>query len=479
TLFASDHGQPKQTSENQFELHLIDVNDCSPHFVNSSNFTFDLNENNQDNFLLQTIQVDDPDEHDQITLQLQFDPLHDYKHLFKLNERNQLIVLQNLDYEKQSVYQFAIQAEDKVGHQTSVPVIIHIHDVNDNPVKFPTNSTRFQIEENQASHTFIGQIQAEDEDKNDQIVYSIHPDDLPSIKHLIQLKTTGFLFTKRSFDRETLTQLHFRIVANDSIHTDVLAVRIDILDQNDNKPQLQTQSPYCYIYNLTNSNQTIEIQLEGYDSDEGRNGEIVFSLKNPSSSDIRILPNGLLILDGIFQEYRFDLDLTDQGQLKNFTTTYKDFLVFIVYEEAECRNYSLKSSVEIHPQTYIYLISIILISLASFLVIIFIICCCFYYRQRRERSKSLNNKPTTHLTPSFSSSLNDEAENDTLLLSSPSPQFTAMTTVSTSSTTTTTNDSTRLTTFTDRLSANKSASLSSSSSSTYVKMSRSFEDEIL
>ncbi|CAF4464254.1 unnamed protein product, partial [Adineta steineri] len=104
-------------------------------------------------------------------------------------------------------------------------------------------------------------------------------------------------------------------------------------------------------------------------------------------------------------------------------------------------------------------------------------CGCIYYRQRQIRLKSSNNKPITNLTPSFSSSLNDDAENDTLLISSPSPQFTAMTTISTS--TTTTNDSNRLTTFTDRLSNNKSSSLSSSSSSTYVKMSRSFEDEIL
>jgi hypothetical protein len=89
--------------------------------------------------------------------------------------------------------------------------------------------------------------------------------------------------------------------------------------------------------------------------------------------------------------------------------------------------------------------------------------------------KLLNTKmTTTNLTPSFSSSLNDDAENDTLLISSPSPQFTAMTTVSTS-----TNDSARLTTFTDRNQTNKSSSLSSSSSSTYVKMSRSFEEEML
>ena len=100
TLLAYDHGHPKQSIESLFELHLIDINDCSPIFDNSTNYSFYINENNKPNFPIHTIQVFDPDEHDQIILQLIFDSEQQYKTLFQLNEQNQLIILQSLDYEK-------------------------------------------------------------------------------------------------------------------------------------------------------------------------------------------------------------------------------------------------------------------------------------------------------------------------------------------------------------------------------------------
>ena len=215
---------------------------------------------------------------------------------------------------KQSLYQFSILAEDTIGHKTSIPILIHVNDLNDNPVKFPTNFVQFQLEENQDNHTFIGQIHAEDEDKTDLISYTIHPNDFNQIKHLIELTTNGSLYTKISFDREQIDQCHFRIIANDSLHTDIMSIEIKILDQNDNKPILKSRSPYCVIYNTTNSNQTIEIQLEGYDSDENENGNISFSLMNPSSMDAKLLSNGTLIIQPIFQEYKFDIYLNDQGK---------------------------------------------------------------------------------------------------------------------------------------------------------------------
>lgn len=394
-----------------------------------------------------------------------------------MNEKNQLIILKSLDYEQQSFYEFYIQAEDKVGHKTLAPIYINVTDLNDNPVKFLTNFTQFQLEENQHSHTFIGHIQAEDNDKNDQIIYKIHSDDVNQIIDFIELKSNGSLYTKRSFDREQIDIFEFRIIANDSLHTDIISIEILILDQNDNKPMIISQSPFCFIYNTTNSNQSIRIQLEAYDSDENDNGHVLFSMLNPSSTNIILFSNGTLVVPPLFAEYTFDIYVKDQGKSNALSSVHKKFILLIVSDESECQNYSILSYIQLDQRTFIYFISIILISLACFTLLILIICCFYYFRQRYTRVKSLNNKTTTNLTPSFSSSLNEDAENDTLLLSSPSPQFTAMTTVSIS--TTTTNDSTRLTTFTDRTPTNKSSSLSSSSSATYVKMSHSFEDEIL
>ncbi|CAF2333988.1 unnamed protein product [Rotaria sp. Silwood2] len=476
TLFAYDHGQPKRSIENHFELHLIDVNDCSPIFENLTNYSFYINENNEENFILHTFKIFDSDENDYITLEIKFNNEEQYNNIFQLNEKNQLIILKSLDYEKQSFYEFSILAKDMIGHKTFVTILIYLNDLNDNPVKFLTNFIQYQLEENQNNYTFIDHIQADDKDKNDQIIYNIHSDDFNQIKDYIELKSNGSLYSKKSFDREQINKLEFRIIANDSLHIDLLFVEIFILDQNDNKPMIISQSPFCYIYNTTNSNQYIRLQLEGYDPDENDNGNISFSIINPSSMNIILFSNGTLIVPPLYYEYTFDIYLKDNGKSDVLSSIYKNFILLIASNESECQNYSILSSIKLDQRTFIYFISIILISLACFTIIILIIC-CFYFLQRYTKIKSLNNKTTTDLTPSFSSSLNEDAENDTLLLSSPSPQFTAMTTVSIS--TTTTNDSTRLTTFTDRAQTNKSSSLSSSSSATYVKMSHSFEDEIL
>lgn len=469
TILTFDHGQSKHVIENQYELHLIDINDCLPIFSNTSNYIFYIDENNQENFLLHTFDVTDADEHDQITLKVHSSE----KNLFHLNEQNQLIILKSLDYEKQTFYQFSISAEDSVGHQSYQPVFLYINDLNDNPVRFTTNFTRFQLKENQNNRTFLGHIHAEDADKTDRIFYSIHPDDIDQLNNSLELQSNGSLYTKHTFDREQINEIQFRILANDSFHIDIMFIEIHILDENDHQPILKTPSPFCYISN--SSNQTIEIQFEGYDPDENENGRIIYSLKNPSTNDVILHSNGTLFVQGFEREYHLKLMLTDQSHSNVLSTIYEDFLLLIVSDQSQCGNYSLRSTNELNQQTLIYFLSLLLISLACFTIIILTICCCFYFRQQKQlKIQSLNSKTSNHLTPSFSSSLNDEAEHDTLLISSPSPQFTAMTTISTS-----TNDSTRLTTFIDRNPTNKSSSLSSSSSSTYIKMSRSFEDEML
>ena len=474
TLLASDHGEPKQSLESVFELHLIDVNDCSPTFDPSSNYSWTIDENNQEELILQTIHVSDPDEQDPLTIQLIFDTDSSLANLFKLNEQNQLIVTRSLDYEQQAVYEFAIRAEDALGHRTTMPIVVHLNDLNDNPVTFATNSSLFQVEENQANRTFLGQIHAEDADRHDRITYSIHPDDIEQVDPWIDLNANGSLFTKISFDFEQIDHFEFRVIANDSLHTDSMWVGIVILDQNDHRPTLRHMSPLCFLHNTSNnSTHSIHIQLEGDDPDEGDNGDISFFLTNPSSPNILLLPNGTLTMPGLLGRYRFDVQLEDHGKPKRLSSITKDFHLFIVSHPNECDTYSISSPIQLEQRTLIYLLTMILFCFVAFTIITISLCCCCFCRQRKLSHK---DKTTTNLTPSFSSSLNGEAENDTLLLSSPSPQFTAMTTVSIS--TTTTNDSTRLTTFMDRP-TNKSSSLSSSSSSTYVKMSRSFEDEML
>jgi hypothetical protein len=292
-----------------------------------------------------------------------------------------------------------------------MPVSIHLNDLNDNPVNFLKNFTQFKIQDNQPSGTFLSQIQAEDKDKNDKIIYQIHPDDFDHTQNLIELNSNGRLYTKKRFHREEITKFQFHIIANDSLYTDLLLIEIII----DDKPILKTPSPYCLN---ENRNETIRIELEAYKN-------VSFFIPN-SSEDLILYSNGTLIIKSNLKKYSFDIYLHDENSFSIFEN-------FIILIQSDCRNNQ----------------QIIFICFIGFTILIIIIC--FYFQQQIQK-KNLDKKS------SVSSSLND-----TFIFSSPSPQFTAMTLVSSS---------------THEL-TNKSSSLSNSSSSTYIKMSQSFEDEII
>jgi hypothetical protein len=415
SLTIYDHGKPSHSLINKFDLYLIDINDCFPYFDINTNYLFNINENNKENFILHTIQTFDLDLNDHITLYLKFLNEKD-KNLFKINQQNQLLIIKSLDYEDQSFYNFTLIAEDLVGHRTSIPINIYLNDLNDNPVKFRTNFTQLKLQENQPIGIFFGQIQAEDKDKNDKILYEIHPNDLNSIQSLIELNPNGSLYTKKRFYQKEISKFQFHIIANDSLYTDLILIEILI----DNKSILKIPSPYCLI---GNRNETIRIQLEAYKN-------VSFFIQNVSK-DLTLYPNGTLIIKSNLKKYSFDIYLYDENSFLIFHN-------FILLIQSQCEtNFFIQFNQQI-----------IFIGLICFIIFIMII---WFYFQQQTQNKSLDKK--TNLTSSFSS----------LVFSSSSPQFTPMIIISSSIHEQTT----------------KSSSLSNSSSSTYIKMSHSFEDVLV
>ena len=409
SLILYDHGQPKHSLFNKFNLYLIDINDCFPYFNTQTNYTFNLNENNKENLILETIQVIDLDENDHITLYLQFFNKND-KDIFQINQQNQLIIIKILDYEEQIFYNFTLIAKDSVGHQTSVLIKIYVNDLNDNPVKFTNNFTQLFIEENQSIGTFIGQIQAKDKDKTNQIIYSIYSNN----QNLIELNQNGNLYTKkRLFNQQ---KFQFYIIANDSINIDMILTEIIILK----KSILKTSSPYCVV---ENKNKTIEIQLEN-------SKNLSFYLRN-SSNDLILYPNGTLIIHPNLNKYIFDIYFYNE----NSFSVFKNFIILI---QSNCKY-------EFFIQFNQQFIFICIICLIIFFMII------SFYFQKQISKRNLEKK--FNMTSSFTS-----------IFSPSSLQFTPMTIISSSI---------------KHEQINKSSSLSNSSSSTYIKMSHSFEDDVI
>ncbi|UJR13417.1 hypothetical protein I4U23_000432 [Adineta vaga] len=418
SIITYDHGQPSHSIINTFNLYLLDINDCYPYFDLLTNYSFTIDENNEANVILHTIQTFDSDENDQIILKLE----NEDNNLFDINDQNQLVIKKRLDYEIQSSYHFNLTAEDLIGHRTTIPIHIYLNDINDNPVRFLTNFTQITIHPNPSPETFLGHVHVEDKDSNAQITYHLQPN---SIENFIELKSNGSFYIKRKFSQKELRQ--FDILANDSFHTDLIHIEILI----DDRPILKTSSPYCFPLR---TNDQIRIQLEA-------SSNVTFALQNSSSSsDLFLFPTGLLIVKSLQKNYSLDIFL----QNENSSSIFRNFILLI---QSECHTNDSN-------QSYLFIIISCLLCLII-IIITMIIYLCF-------QQKKFFEKKNRNLTPlSYSSSLND-----TLFFSSSSPQFTAMTIISSNSSST-------------HPPTNPSSSLSSSSSSTYIKMSRSFEDEMI
>ncbi|CAF4802961.1 unnamed protein product [Rotaria sp. Silwood2] len=263
------------------------------------------------------------------------------------------------------------------------------------------------------------EIHAQDKDKNNQIIYYIHPNDLNSIKNLIELKTNGSLYTKIKFNQKQINKFQFRIIANDSLYTDIILIEILI----DNNILLKPQTPYCFILN---NNENIRIQFQAYKN-------VSFFLRNPSSSDIILFPNGTLILKSIINKYSFDIYLEEN----NYSAIFTNFILLIQFK---CENYHF---IQFYQQ-------IIFISLICFIIFIIIIIVCSYIQHKIEK-KSFEKK--SNIKQSFSLSLND-----IFLFSCSSPQLTPMT----------------ITSMSTHQQINNSSTLS-----TYIKLSHSLQDETI
>ncbi|CAF4420961.1 unnamed protein product, partial [Adineta steineri] len=159
--------------------------------------------------------------------------------------------------------------------------------------------------DNQPSGTFLTHIQAEDKDKTYPIMYYIHPFDLNYIQNFLELNPNGSLYTKIKFDSKQITKLHFRIIANDSLYIDMITIEILI----SYKPILKTSSPYCFVIQ---NRDYIRIQLESYNN-------VSFSIRNPSSTDLKLFSNGTLIVKSLIRKYSFDIYLEDNSSSSIFT----------------------------------------------------------------------------------------------------------------------------------------------------------------
>ncbi|NXE18627.1 PCD23 protein, partial [Ardeotis kori] len=251
-----------------------------------------------------------------------------------------------LDHETQSVVVLTVQSQ--LGNSpvySSTQVNISVIDVNDNPPVFLTKSDKVTISHTQPPGTAVYIAHAEDKDSglNGAIKYSIASKQSnafsidPSLG-VVNLTRTVFA------DKQQEYTLH--IAAEDCgsppltslLILDSLAVKIVILDVNDNSPSF-TSSPLSYVMEDVEVGFLVH-RIIAKDPDEGRNGQVTYHILSGNENKAFVLDKitGLLtttqLLDHEVEErYSLTVMALDDGSPALSATQVLTIIVLDVNDE--------------------------------------------------------------------------------------------------------------------------------------------------
>ncbi|XP_064092540.1 cadherin-related tumor suppressor-like [Macrobrachium nipponense] len=281
---ATDAGTPPLNSRQIVTIEVEDVNDHTPIFEHGSYETS----------LLESTPVNDrffaltaSDEDDGLNGFVSYDITEgNEEKKFGIFPDGYLYVRSALDREAQDYFALTIVARDhgQPPRSSTVSVVIHVIDENDNSPAFTNKTFTFYLDENEPPDTYVGKLTAVDRDKgrNAELTYSIATNQ----NDFIVDPKSGFLKTIRYFDREHLVKttgmdyISMEAIVLDNGITrlrDKAKVNIYITDVNDNPPKF-LRRPYTAPILEGAALNTQVIRISASDADEGLNGDVVYTI---------------------------------------------------------------------------------------------------------------------------------------------------------------------------------------------------------
>ncbi|KAM4747481.1 LOW QUALITY PROTEIN: protocadherin gamma-C5-like [Rhinophrynus dorsalis] len=261
----------------------VDINDNAPVF-DQSIYKISLQENIPLKTVIIILNATDLDEGSNSEIEYSFGDHTSVaaKHIFGLNsETGEIYINDEVDFEKSNFYELSIKANDK-----GVPKLerhcliqVEIEDVNDNNPEIIFSSLTSEIPENAALGTVVGFLSVKDHDsgKNGEVKLELLqnlPFKFKEFKNRYSLVTDGYL------DREKVSQYIIDVIASDlgspPLHTQALII-LNVSDINDNTPTF-LQTSYSAFITENNEPGYLLCKVSAYDSDEGINAELIYSV---------------------------------------------------------------------------------------------------------------------------------------------------------------------------------------------------------
>nr|XP_019594557.1 PREDICTED: protocadherin gamma-B1-like [Rhinolophus sinicus] len=244
----------------------------------------------------------------------------------------ELLLEKPLDREQQSSHRLILTAMDGGDPPLSgtTNVRIQVTDANDHAPVFSQDTYRVRLQENVPWGTSVLQVKATDQDEgvNAELTYAFLK--APgSTSLLFKLNpNTGDITTSGTLDFEETNRYILAVEAKDGgVHTAHCSVQIDIVDENDNAPEVTFMSFSNQIPEDTDLGTVIAL-IKVRDQDSGQNGlvtcyiqeEVPFKLESTSKNYYKLMVDSALDREQM-AEYNVTITATDKGKPSLSSTT--------------------------------------------------------------------------------------------------------------------------------------------------------------
>ncbi|KAM7290979.1 cadherin-related tumor suppressor [Ixodes scapularis] len=288
TVFAHDHGSPRQDGRAYVTVSLVDANDHEP-VIRFRVFTAPdsyatVDENAQNGSVVAAVSVIDHDEGPNGDTVVQIHGGNELGH-FRLEKTPSFdIVRVNgvLDRERVSRYNLTVTATDRgsPARSSTAYLLILVNDVNDHEPVFEKADYSALLSELSPVGSFVSAVTATDRDTgiNARLSYSI-----AAGNERLWFKidaNTGLVTTARPLDRELQDLVELKISAKDGGPNPRWAhavLRVQLLDENDEAPSFALQQIKASLPENAEPGSLVSV-LSASDGDLGTNGSVVYGL---------------------------------------------------------------------------------------------------------------------------------------------------------------------------------------------------------
>lgn len=291
TLLAWDKGNPPMSGSTLVRVTVLDSNDNSPMFEDSSP-TLELAEDTARGTIVINLKATDPDQgaNGEVEYSLSKHAPPEVHRLFSVHPQTGAVTLTGpLDYEAKHSYEVDIQARDLGPNAIPSHCKLHVklRDVNDNAPRIhitwtPPDSPVAAVLEGSPEDTFLALVMVSDADSGNNGKVNAYIEQGSGPFRLKRIHGDNYMIvTNGTLDREKVMEYNITLLAQDYGDPPLSCVRrltVQVLDENDNAP-LFSKSHYRASFKENNVAGYHALKVDAHDVDLELSGRVSYSIR--------------------------------------------------------------------------------------------------------------------------------------------------------------------------------------------------------